>query len=389
MARQDATTTSSPTTSFLYGGNADYIEDLYARYQDDPASVDAGWQDFFDALKDDAARRAQERRRRVLAAAELAVAGQRRAGRRRSTAIGAAVEKRIGEEDQGQGADQGVELSPTPTCMQATRDSVRAIMMIRAYRMRGHLHANLDPLGLASRRATTRSCIRRPMASPRPTTTGRSSSTTCSGSSSPPSARCSRSCERTYCSTLGVEFMHISDPAREGLDPGAHRGPRQGIAFTPRGQARHPQQAGRGRRLREIHRRQIHRHQALRPRRRRIADPGARADHQARRRARRAGDRARHGASRPAQCARAGHGQAAPRHLPRVQGRLRRRPTTSRARATSKYHLGASSDREFDGNKVHLSLTANPSHLEIVDPVVLGKARAKQDQHRRDAESSR
>src|SRR6202041_3177937 len=46
-----------------------------------------------------------------------------------------------------------------------------------------------------------------------------------------------------------------------------------------------------------------------------------------------------------------------------------------------KYHLGASSDREFDNNKVHLSLTANPSHLEIVDPVVLGKVRAKQDQH--------
>src|SRR6202048_3901713 len=45
-----------------------------------------------------------------------------------------------------------------------------------------------------------------------------------------------------------------------------------------------------------------------------------------------------------------------------------------------KYHLGASSDREFDQNKVHLSLTANPSHLEIVDPVVLGKVRAKQDQ---------
>ncbi|MGE3867577.1 MAG: 2-oxoglutarate dehydrogenase E1 component, partial [Hyphomonadaceae bacterium] len=43
-----------------------------------------------------------------------------------------------------------------------------------------------------------------------------------------------------------------------------------------------------------------------------------------------------------------------------------------------KYHMGASSDREFDGNKVHLSLTANPSHLEIVNPVVLGKARAKQ-----------
>ncbi|WP_375672457.1 thiamine pyrophosphate-dependent enzyme, partial [Bartonella sp. AA16SXTY] len=45
-----------------------------------------------------------------------------------------------------------------------------------------------------------------------------------------------------------------------------------------------------------------------------------------------------------------------------------------------KYHLGTSADLEFDGKKVHLSLLANPSHLEIVDPVVIGKARAKQDQ---------
>jgi len=43
-----------------------------------------------------------------------------------------------------------------------------------------------------------------------------------------------------------------------------------------------------------------------------------------------------------------------------------------------KYHLGTSSDREFDGNKVHLSLLPNPSHLEAVDPVVLGKVRASQ-----------
>ena len=49
-----------------------------------------------------------------------------------------------------------------------------------------------------------------------------------------------------------------------------------------------------------------------------------------------------------------------------------------------KYHLGASSDREFDGNRVHLSLTANPSHLEIVNPVVIGKARAKQAYDKRE-----
>ncbi|MFN2472888.1 MAG: 2-oxoglutarate dehydrogenase E1 component, partial [Sphingomicrobium sp.] len=50
-----------------------------------------------------------------------------------------------------------------------------------------------------------------------------------------------------------------------------------------------------------------------------------------------------------------------------------------------KYHLGTSSDREFDGNRVHLSLLPNPSHLEAVDPVVLGKVRAvmtlREDKH--------
>ena len=53
-----------------------------------------------------------------------------------------------------------------------------------------------------------------------------------------------------------------------------------------------------------------------------------------------------------------------------------------------KYHLGTSADREFDGKVVHLSLAANPSHLEAVDTVVLGKTRAKQRQ-KKDSERSR
>ena len=59
------------------------------------------------------------------------------------------------------------------------------------------------------------------------------------------------------------------------------------------------------------------------------------------------------------------------------------KPSDVQGSGDVKYHLGASSDRAFDGNKVHLSLTANPSHLEAVDPVVLGKARAKQSQYAR------
>ena len=55
-------------------------------------------------------------------------------------------------------------------------------------------------------------------------------------------------------------------------------------------------------------------------------------------------------------------------------------PEEMRGSGDVKYHLGASADREFDGNVIHLSLSPNPSHLEAVNPVILGKARAKEDQ---------
>jgi 2-oxoglutarate dehydrogenase complex dehydrogenase (E1) component-like enzyme len=54
MARQDQANDEFSLTSFLYGGNADYIEQLQAAYEDDPQSVDPEWQQFFGALKDDA-----------------------------------------------------------------------------------------------------------------------------------------------------------------------------------------------------------------------------------------------------------------------------------------------------------------------------------------------
>src|SRR3954469_3664424 len=54
MSRQDANAAFA-RSSFLYGGNAGYIDDLYARYEQNPGSVDSGWQEFFRALKDDRA----------------------------------------------------------------------------------------------------------------------------------------------------------------------------------------------------------------------------------------------------------------------------------------------------------------------------------------------
>ena len=145
MARQDVNDIFAQT-SFLYGGNAAYLEELYARYQQNPSSVDEQWQTFFAGLKHEGstivenARGASWKRPNwpIVANGELVSALD-------GNWVG--VEKAIGDKIKGKAQAKGVELSQAEV-EQAARDSVRAIMMIRAYRMRGHLHADLDPLKL-------------------------------------------------------------------------------------------------------------------------------------------------------------------------------------------------------------------------------------------------
>ena len=304
MSRQDANAAFA-LTSFLDGGNAAYIEDLYARYLANPAAVDAEWQAFFQSLKD--------------GRAEVSKAASGPSWRRPNwpqrpqddlvaalTGDWSEVEKAVGDKIKAKAQATGVELSAADV-QQATRDSIHALMLIRAYRARGHFHANLDPLGLEPRKneeeldprsyGFTEADMDRPIFLDK--VLGLEFATL---------REIIAILRRTYCQTLGVEFMHISNPAQKAWMQERIEGPDKEISFTPRRPARDPQQADRGRRLREFLRPEIHRHQALRPRRRRIDDPGAGADHQARRRARREGDRHRHGASRPAQRAGAGDG---------------------------------------------------------------------------------
>ena len=94
-------------------------------------------------------------------------------------------------------------------------------------------------------------------------------------------------------------------------------------------------------------------------------------------------DRRRHGPPRPPQHPLQRHGQAGHRAIFHEFAGGATNPADVGGSGDVKYHLGTSSDREFDGNKVHLSLLPNPSHLEAVDPVVLGKARAVQTIKRR------
>src|SRR5215208_556798 len=133
MSRQDANAAFA-LSSFLYGGNASYIEHLYARYEKDPQAVDAEWREFFGSLKDspDAVSKPARDGGELVAAL---------------TGEWAEAAKTVGDKVKASKQTRGVELSAEQV-QQATRDSVRALMLIRAYRIRGHLHAKLDPLGL-------------------------------------------------------------------------------------------------------------------------------------------------------------------------------------------------------------------------------------------------
>ena len=318
MSRQDANAAFA-LSSFLYGSNAPYIEEMYARFEQNPASVDGEWQEFFKSLKDqpaDVKRSAEgpswEQPNWPVTPRDDLVSAL--------DGNWAQVEKSVGAKLTAKAQAKGAELSAADV-QQATRDSIRALMLIRAYRMRGHFHANLDPLGHRAAEGPRRArsaFLRLHRRRSRPQDLPRSRAR--------PRLRHAARDRRDLPAHLLPDarrrvHAHLQSAA-EGLDPGAHRRSRQGDQLHAGRQARDPAEAGRGGWLREILRRQVHRHQALRSRRRRVADPGAGADHQARRQSRREGDRDGHAASRTAQRADAGDGQAAPRAVPRIQGRL-------------------------------------------------------------------
>src|SRR4051812_33192918 len=235
MSRQDANAAFA-LSSFLQGTNAPYIDDLYARYEKDPSSVDVEWQEFFKSLKDtpaDVAKNAEGpswgRDNWPLTPRDDLTSALDGNWPQVEKAVGAKIAARAQSTAQAKGA----ELTAADV-HQATRDSVRALMLIRAYRMRGHFHAKLDPLGIEAPRdreeldprsygfveadfdrkifldhvlgmeyATLREIV--------------------------------AICERTYCQTLGVEFMHISNAAQKAWIQERIEGPDKEISFTPEG----------------------------------------------------------------------------------------------------------------------------------------------------------
>jgi 2-oxoglutarate dehydrogenase E1 component len=375
MSRQDANAAFA-LTSFLYGTNAPYIEDLYARYEADPKSVDAEWQSFFQSLKDDA--------RDVIESAD-GPSWRRPDWPRpeRSELISALdgdwseVGKALGTKVKTQAQTKGVELS-TADVERATRDSIRALMLIRAYRARGHFHANLDPLGLQPPNDEEElnpgtygfgeADFDRPIFLDK--VLGLEFGTV---------RQIVGILRRTYCQTLGVEFLHISDGAQKGWIQERIEGPDKEITFTREGK--------RAILNKLVEAEGFEKFSDLKfTGTKRFGLDGAESMIPALEQIIKRG-----GALGVRQIVIGMAHRGRLNVLAQVMGKPHRAifhefkggsstPNEIEGSGDVKYHLGASSDREFDDNKVHLSLTANPSHLEIVDPVVLGKVRAKQDQ---------
>ena len=257
-------------------------------------------------------------------------------------------------------------------------DSVRALMMIRAFRMRGHLAADLDPLGLAERPAQPELD---------PATYGFSEADLdrpifldkVLGLEQATIRQITDILKRTYCHTLGVEFMHISDPVQKGWLQQRIEGADKEISFTPEGKKAILRKLIEGEGFENFlnvkytgtKRFGLDGGESMIPALEQIIKRGGQLG------------------IKEIVLGMAHRGRL--NVLANVMGKPfsaifhefkggSSTPDEVEGSGDVKYHLGSSSDRVFDNNTVHLSLTANPSHLEIVDPVVLGKARAKQDQ---------
>ena len=236
MARQDANE-QFLATSFLDGANAAYIEQLYARYEADPASVGAEWQAFFKSLEDQpsdvvkAARGASWKRSNwpIAANGELVSALDGNWG-----VVEKVIEKKVKARAEAVAAETGAPVDQAAV-NQAARDSVRAIMMIRAYRARGHLHANLDPLGLADPVEDYDELSPKSYGFEEADLDRKIFIDNVLGLEYATVREMVEILQRTYCSTIGVEFMHISNPEEKGWIQERIEGPDKGVDFTPEG----------------------------------------------------------------------------------------------------------------------------------------------------------
>ncbi|MBB4631208.1 2-oxoglutarate dehydrogenase E1 component [Sphingosinicella soli] len=350
--------------STLEGVSASFVENLYRQYSANPASVDAEWQRHFAGLE----------------SAASGPSWQRKGWPDTTTDdLTAALDPTQMTPDAKIPAKKGVAAAAAPSAeeiKQAADDAIRAMTLIRTYRVRGHLAAQLDPLGLAERpfpeeltpeyhgfvgEAQNRTVYLGGVMGFEETTI----------------AALVEVLKHNYCEHVGVEYMHINDLEERRFIQERIEGRNAEIHFTPQGKKAilnkiiEAEQFENflGRKYVGTKRFGLDGGEAMAPALESVIKyAGA-------------------GGVKEIVIGMAHRGRL------NVLANVMQKPFQAifhefaggssnpddvGGSGDVKYHLGTSTDRDFDGNPVHLSLTPNPSHLEAVNPVVLGKVRAAQ-----------
>ena len=348
------------TDSIFTGANGAFITELYERYLENPASVDASWAAAFAELNDDADAIQKDVSKASWAKSTTKILGQ-----------GAGAEP----ENKG----YSVDVLSGEHATQAARNSVRARILIRSYRVRGHLNAQFDPLGLIGagghkeldykNYGFTDDDLDKPIFL--------DTYTAMAGKETATLREILTTMREAYCSSIGVEYMHIQNIEErswiqehmEGVDfrnefsvefkKKIYKDLVEAEGFENYLQVKHTGTKRFGLDGGEsmipcIER--LFRTAVLLG----VEEVVIGMPHRGRLNV-----------------------------LTRIMGKPyvavfsefqgnSAHPDDVQGSGDVKYHLGASADREFTEGALHLSLTANPSHLECVNPVVLGKVRAKQ-----------
>ena len=340
--------------------NAQFIGELYDLYLNNPGSVDESWQEFFNDV-----RSSQEDDLKTLQTPNWASTS--------SKVIGALeLSKKNNNANQNLSAEADLDIR------RATLDSLRAIMLIRAYRIRGHLKANLDPLKLTELNP-------HPELDPNHYGFGENDwdrsifIDNALGLETATLREIMEILEKTYCGSIGVEYMHMQDPAQKIWIQNRIEQIKNNTDFTVLGKKTILERITAAECFEKFlavkyvgtKRFGLDGTESIIPALEQILKRGSQLGLEE-----------------------VVVGMAHRGRLNVLCNFMEKpfraiiseflgnpaNPEDAGGSGDVKYHMGSSADREFDGKMVHLTLNANPSHLEVVNPVVVGRVRAKQAQ---------
>lgn len=348
------------------GVSPGFVETLYRRYKSDPASVEPSWRAWFEGLESTASGPSWQRANWPLTETDALTAGLD------PTQMEPAPKPAKG----GAPAKPAAPAASTADVTKAAEDSIRAMMLIRTYRVRGHLAANLDPLGLARQNLPadltpeyhgfSGADLDRPIYLGG--TLGLQHATV---------REIVAILQANYCGNVGLEYMHIADVEERRFLQDRMEGKDKAITFTPDGKKAilskvieaEQWEKFLGKKYVGTKRFGLDGGESMIPAMEAIIKYGGQQGVR----------EIVYGMAHRGRLNMLANVMEKPfRVIFHEFGGGSANPDDVAGSGDVKYHLGTSTDRQFDGISVHMSLVANPSHLEAADPVVLGKARALQ-----------